>query len=104
MKEDYFNCGLDRTIKIIGNKWSIAILFELMSGTKRFSEIQHSLGVSPRTLSLRLHQLEKDGILHKKVFAQSPPRVDYSLTRRGQSLNQVVQGMREWGCKQPKQR
>lgn len=102
MKDDYFSCGLDRTIKIIGNKWSVAVLFELMSGTKRFNEIQHSLGVSPRTLSLRLHQLEKDGIVHKKVYAQVPPRVDYSLTRRGQSLNQVVQDMREWGCKHPK--
>lgn len=100
MQQDYFNCGLDRTIQIIGSKWTVAIIYELMGGTKRFGELQHSLGVSPRTLSARLRELEGESIIQKKVYAQVPPRVDYKLTSRGRSLSRVVEDMRLWGCKQ----
>ncbi len=102
MEEDYFSCGLDRTIQIIGNKWTVAIIFELMQGRRRFNQLQSLLNISPRTLSLRLHQLEGDGIVKKKIYAQVPARVEYSLTRRGKSLNQVIQQMRQWGCQHPK--
>ena len=73
-----------------------------MQGRRRFNQLQSLLNISPRTLSLRLHQLEGDGIVKKKIYAQVPARVEYSLTRRGKSLNQVIQQMRQWGCQHPK--
>ena len=92
------NCGVTKTLKIIGSKWTILILHELCQGTKRFGELQKSLkGISPKTLSLRLQQLEKDGILGKKVFAEVPPHVEYSLTEKGKSLKMVIDGMDNWG-------
>lgn len=87
-----------KTLKIIGSKWTILILHELCTGTKRFGQLQRSLpGISPKTLSQRLHQLEKDKIVQKKVFAEVPLHVEYSLTPRGQSLKAVIEKMREWG-------
>ncbi len=89
-----------RTLKIIGSKWTILILRELCEGTKRFGELQRSLeGISPKTLSLRLQQLEKDGIVKKKVFAEVPLRVEYSLTSKGLSLKEIIGKMRQWGEK-----
>lgn len=102
MEEDYFSCGLDRTIQIIGNKWAVAIVFELMKGQQRFNQLQHRLNISPRTLSLRLHQLEADGIVRKKIYAQVPAKVEYTLTRHGKSLSEVIDQMRQWGCQNQK--
>lgn len=87
-----------KTIKIIGSKWTILILHELCSGKKRFGELQRALrGISPKTLSLRLKQLEKDGIVKKEIFAEVPLHVEYSLTPRGQSLRKIITLMRDWG-------
>jgi len=92
------NCGVTKTLKIIGSKWTILILHDLCQGTKRFGELQRSLtGISPKTLSLRLQQLEKSGILKKKVFAEVPLHVEYSLTEKGKSLKAVIDGMHKWG-------
>src|SRR5665213_3359876 len=92
------NCGVSKTLKIIGSKWTILILHDLCQGTKRFGELQKSLtGISPKTLSLRLQQLEKSGILKKKVFAEVPLHVEYSLTEKGKSLKAVIDGMHKWG-------
>ncbi len=92
------NCGVTKTLKIIGSKWTILILHDLCQGTKRFGELQKSLtGISPKTLSLRLQQLEKSGILKKKVFAEVPLHVEYSLTEKGKSLKAVIDGMHQWG-------
>jgi len=92
------NCGVTKTLKIIGSKWTILILHDLCQGTKRFGELQRSLtGISPKTLSLRLQQLEKNGILKKKVFAEVPLHVEYSLTEKGKSLKAVIDGMHKWG-------
>ncbi len=89
-----------RTIKIIGSKWTVLILRELCENTKRFGELQRALpGISPKTLSLRLKQLEKDGIVKKKIFAEIPLHVEYSLTPKGQSLRDIIEKMREWGEK-----
>jgi DNA-binding HxlR family transcriptional regulator len=91
-------CGVNSTIKIIGKKWTILILHELCSGTKRFGEIQRILpGISPKTLSERLKELEKDGIVNKKVFAEIPLHVEYSLTPKGQSLKKIINQMANWG-------
>ncbi len=86
------------TLSIIGRKWTPLLLRELCENTRRFGELQRSLsGISPRTLSLRLQQLEKDGIIHKKVFAEVPLHVEYSLTSKGSSLRKIIEQMHEWG-------
>jgi DNA-binding HxlR family transcriptional regulator len=85
-------------MKIIGSKWTILILHQLFDGPKRFGELQKTLtGISPRTLSLRLAELEGDKLISKKVFAEVPPHVEYTLTKKGFSLNDIICKMREWG-------
>ena len=89
-------------MKIIGSKWTALLLRELCDGTKRFGELERALeGISPRTLSLRLQQLEKDGVITKQVFAEVPLHVEYSLTRKGSSLRSILETMRQWGEKYP---
>ncbi|MDQ3099115.1 MAG: helix-turn-helix transcriptional regulator [bacterium] len=91
-------CGVSKTIRIIGSKWTILILYNLLEGPRRFGELQKLLaGISPRTLSLRLTELEGDGLISKKIFAEVPPHVEYTLTKKGQTLNDVICKMREWG-------
>lgn len=90
-----------KTIKIIGSKWTILILFELCGGTKRFGELQKNLsGISTKTLSERLKQLEKGGILSKKIYPVIPPKVEYSLTKKGESLKDIIDKMQEWGARE----
>ncbi len=94
------DCGVEKTIKIIGAKWTILILHDLCEGTKRFGELQHSLkGISPKTLSLRLQQLEKSNIITKKIFKEIPLHVEYSLSPKGKSLRQIIDAMQKWGEK-----
>jgi len=93
-------CGVAATVRIIGRKWTLLILRELIGGTKRFNELQRSLpGISPRTLSHRLQEMEADGILTKKIFPEVPPHVEYSLTDKGYSLSRIISDMRHWGEK-----
>ena len=85
---------------IIGAKWTALILRDLYGGSKRFGELERSLsGVSPRTLSQRLDDLEHCGIITKQSFAEVPPRTEYSLTDKGQDLVPVLQQMAAWGDK-----
>ena len=91
---------IGHTIRIIGSKWTILLLQELCHGTKRFGQLEKALaGISPRTLSLRLQQLEKDDIVRKKIFQEVPLHVEYSLTPKGSSLRNVIDDMRAWGEK-----
>ena len=91
-------CGIEKTLKVVGQKWTLLIIRDLCEGTKRFGELQRSLtGISPRTLALRLNQLESEGILKRKVFKEIPLHVEYTLTPKGESLREVVAKMREWG-------
>ena len=91
-------CPVERTVNIIGGKWTLLILRDLFEGTKRFGEIRLSLkGVSPKTLTDKLRALESDGIIQRKIYAEVPPRVEYSLTKRGQSLKKIFDAMQEWG-------
>ncbi len=93
-------CSIVKTLKVIGSKWTILIIRDLLKGTRRFGELRKSLeGISPKTLSERLKSLEKEGVLTKKIFPEVPPRVEYSLTKRGKSLANIIQTMREWGDK-----
>lgn len=92
------SCGVEKTLKIIGTKWTILIIRDLCEGTKRFGELQRSLsGISPRTLALRLNQLEDEGIVKRKAFQEVPLHVEYSLTPKGNSLRDIIDKMRQWG-------
>jgi DNA-binding HxlR family transcriptional regulator len=92
------SCGVEKTLKIIGTKWTILIIRDLCEGTKRFGELHRSLArISPRTLTLRLKQLETEGIIKRKVFQEIPLHVEYSLTPKGNSLREIIDTMRQWG-------
>ncbi len=91
-------CPVAKTAEIISGKWTLLIIRDLTTGTKRFSELERSLaGISPKTLSERLSSLEREGVLHRRTFAEVPPRVEYSLTEKGQALAQVIDAMRAYG-------
>ncbi len=91
---------VSNTMKIIGAKWTVMILRELCEEKHRFGEIQRALnGISPRTLSARLRELEQHKIINKKIFKEIPLHVEYSLTPRGQSLKEIIVKMHEWGAK-----
>ena len=93
-------CPVEKTLDIIGGKWTILILRDLFSGTKRFGELRKSLeGISPKTLSERLRYLEKEGIVQKKIYAEVPPKVEYSLTERGETLRSIIVTLKRWGEK-----
>jgi DNA-binding HxlR family transcriptional regulator len=96
--DSYMDCGVAKTMKIIGSKWTVMILHNLFEGKKRFNELHRTLtGISPKTLSQRLQELEKDGIITKKVFAEVPLHVEYTLTKKGESLSELFQQMSAWG-------
>lgn len=96
--ENHKTCGVSKTLKIIDGKWSMFILHNLFDGAKRFGQLQRDLnGISPKTLSLRLKELEKEGILKKKVYTEIPLHVEYKLTPKGESLREIFEKMREWG-------
>lgn len=89
-----------QALEIIGKRWAVLIVRDLMGGKKRFSELQRSLdGVSPKILSQRLDELEAWGILTRKVFPEVPVRVEYSLTKKGTDLKPVLDSMVNWGEK-----
>lgn len=93
-------CGVTKTLKIIGSKWTMLIIHTLCDGTRRFGELERALnGISPKTLSLRLHELEKSGIIKKKIFAEVPLHVEYSLTKKGESLKEIFTQMESWAGK-----
>lgn len=95
---EHKKCGVEKTLKIIGSKWTMNILHNLFSGKKRFGELQKSLiGISTKTLSIRLQELEKEKIISKKVFAEVPLHVEYSLTKKGRSLKDIFKKMAKWG-------
>lgn len=98
MNTNHTNCGVAKTLKIIGSKWTMLIIHNLFTGKKRFGELQKLLGtISPKTLSQRLFELEKDGIVKKKIFAEIPLHVEYSLTTKGESLKSIFETMAKWG-------
>jgi DNA-binding HxlR family transcriptional regulator len=93
-----FNCPVGLTTGIIGGKWKPLILFYLQNRTLRFSELHKQIPkTTKKMLTQRLRELESDGIIRRKVYAQVPPRVEYSLTRHGQSLRPLLEMMSAWG-------
>lgn len=91
-------CPVTTTLRVIGGRWKALILYHLFQDVKRFSELQHAIGgVSQKVLTQQLRELERDGIIHREVFPQVPPRVEYSMTALGESLKPVVGAMGKWG-------
>lgn len=87
-------------MEIVGNKWTALILRDLMTGPKRFSDLEKSVGnINPRTLSQRLDDLEEHGIITKQTFAEVPPRTEYTLTPKGHDLLPILKQMAAWGNK-----
>jgi DNA-binding HxlR family transcriptional regulator len=91
-------CAVAKTMKIIGSKWTILVLHNIMEGNNRFGQLQRSLkGISTKTLALRLQEMEKEGIIKRKVFAEVPLHVEYFLTEKGESLKSIIELMEQWG-------
>ncbi len=98
--ENHKVCPVETSLKVIGNKWTMLIIRDLLVGTKRFGELQRSLvGISPRTLSQRLQELEAQKIIKKKIFSEIPPKTEYSLTEKGQALMPILGQMIDWSEK-----
>lgn len=91
-------CPVETTLMLIGDKWKVLILRDLMDGTKRFGELKKSIGtVSQKVLTAQLRDMEQKGLLTRKVYAEVPPRVEYTLTETGYSLKPVLDAMWAWG-------
>jgi len=91
-------CVVEVAVEVVGGKWKLAAVKVLLEGTLRFGELVRALpGVTPRMLTRQLRELERDGLVHREVYAEVPPRVEYSLTREGRSLREVVRVLESWG-------
>lgn len=102
--EPHVGC-IASAMEIIGNKWTALIIRDLTSGSKRFSELERSVGaINPRTLSQRLDDLEQHQIIVRKSYAEVPPRIEYTLTDKGRDLIPVLKQMATWGEKYYNQR
>ena len=92
-------CPVETTLMLIGDKWKVLILRDLMDGTKRFGELKRSIGtVSQKVLTAQLRDMEEKGLLTRKVYAEVPPRVEYTLTGTGYSLKPILDAMWAWGA------
>lgn len=97
-KKELPACPVETTLTLIGDKWKVLILRDLMPGTKRFGELKKSVGnVSQKVLTAQLRTMEESGLVNRKVYAEVPPRVEYSLTELGKSLKPILDSMRAWG-------
>ena len=93
-------CAVAKTLKIIGSKWTMLLIHNIFEGKNRFGELQRALpGISPKTLTQRLRELEQHGIISKKVYAEVPLHIEYSLTEKGKSLRGVFRSLENWGNK-----
>ena len=91
-------CPVETTLTLIGDKWKVLILRDLLTGTKRFGELKKSVGnVSQKVLTAQLRAMESSGLLTRTVYAEVPPRVEYTLTELGQSLKPILDAMWDWG-------
>lgn len=100
MATDNTECGVCATAEILCSKWTAIVIRDLAEAPARFGELEKSLiGISPRTLSLRLRELEDNGIVERRTYAEVPPRVEYALTKKGEALIPIVEAMRSYGEK-----
>ena len=98
MQQNLPACPVEMTLTLIGDKWKVLILRDLMQGTKRFGELKKSIGsVSQKVLTAQLRAMEDSGLLTRTVYAEVPPRVEYTLTELGTSLKPILDAMEAWG-------
>lgn len=91
-------CPVEATLEVIGGKWKGAILYHLLERTHRFGELMKVMpSITKHVLTVQLRELEADGIVHREVYASVPPKVEYSLTEDGESLREIIMGIRDWG-------
>jgi DNA-binding HxlR family transcriptional regulator len=92
------SCPIEQTLDVIGGVWKVIIIRELLDGTKRYGQLHRSLrGVTHKMLTQQLRELEADGVVHREVYREVPPKVEYSLTSLGERLAPLLDTMREWG-------
>lgn len=97
------DCPVEITLTLISNKWKVLIIRELLTGTKRFGELKSSLnGISQKMLSQNLKEMERENLVKRKVYPEVPPKVEYSLTELGDSLEDILKEMLVWGEKYKK--
>jgi DNA-binding HxlR family transcriptional regulator len=103
MKQPVNQCPAESTLAVIGGRWKVLILYALIEGPLRFSELKRVLArCTQKMLIQQLREMEADGIVRRKVYPQVPPKVEYSLTPRGRTLQPIVDAMCEWGqCAHP---
>ena len=104
MKKDMPDCPMETTLRLISNRWKVLILWDLLSGVKRFGELKRLMGnirggISQKMLTTNLRQMEEAGLLTRTAYAEVPPRVEYALTETGRSLRPVLEAMLEWGIR-----
>lgn len=98
MKTELPACPVEITMGLIGEKWKVLIIRDLLTGTKRFGELKKSVtGITQKVLTNNLRQMEQSGLIIRKVYAEVPPRVEYSLTDLGKSLKPILDSMVNWG-------
>lgn len=103
MKDLLTACPVERTLQVVGGRWKIFILMDLLERTMRFGELQRAVNarvsgdITAKMLAQELRQMEADGLVSRHVYAEVPPKVEYSLTPLGRSLQHVVGALREWG-------
>ncbi|QIW78843.1 winged helix-turn-helix transcriptional regulator [Bacillus tequilensis] len=98
--DDFEGCPVETTLDIIGGKWKGILLYHLIDGKKRFNEFRRLYPkITQRMLTLQLRELERDGVIHREVYKQVPPKVEYSLTEFGKTLEPVILHMKDWGEK-----
>lgn len=98
-KHDLPACPVETTLVLIGSKWKVLIIRDLMHGTKRFGELKKSIGqISQKVLTAQLREMEDQGLVSRKVYAEVPPRVEYTLTETGHSLKPILDSMWAWGA------
>lgn len=97
MTDKSVGCLVETTLAVIGGRWKVLILQQLFEGVKRFNELHRALkGITHKTLTQQLRELEADGIINRRVYAQIPPKVEYSLTPLGKTLKPVLAAMHNW--------
>lgn len=100
MAKVYTECPVEYTASILSNKWKCLILRDLLTGTKRFNELNKSMdGISAKVLTENLREMENDGIINRKTYAVVPPKVEYSLSSKGEELKPIIDLMKEFGNK-----
>ena len=103
MEKNLPACPVETTLMLISDRWKVLILRDLLQGTKRFGELKKSIGnVSQKVLTANLRSMEESGLLTRKVYAEVPPRVEYTLTETGYSLKPVLDAMVAWGLEYKK--